>query len=85
MSAPSLLARVLILPIRAWRRVSGHLAPRCRFEPSCSQYAIEALERHGALRGGWLAIRRVGRCHPWGGAGLDPVPDTNTRSMTRAG
>jgi len=85
MRRPTPLVRVLTLPIRAWRLVSVHLAPRCRFEPSCSQYAIEALERHGAIRGAWLAIRRVGRCHPWGGAGLDPVPEANTRSMTRAG
>jgi len=81
----TLPARLLMLPIRAWRLVSANLAPRCRYEPSCSQYALEALERHGAVRGTWLAIRRIGRCHPWGGAGYDPVPDANTRSMTRAG
>jgi uncharacterized protein len=76
---PSLLARVLMLPIRAWRLVSVHLTPRCRFSPSCSAYALEALQQHGALRGSWLAVRRVARCHPWGGSGLDPVPP-NTRS-----
>jgi uncharacterized protein len=75
----SVAARLLMLPIRAWRLVSVHLTPRCRFHPSCSAYALEALERHGAGRGLWLAIRRVGRCHPWGGGGLDPVPP-NTRS-----
>jgi hypothetical protein len=85
MSRPSLAARVLMLPIRAWRLLSVHLPARCRYEPSCSQYALEALERHGALRGSWLAVRRIGRCHPWGGFGLDPVPEPNTRSMTRAG
>jgi putative membrane protein insertion efficiency factor len=47
---------------------------RCRFSPSCSHYSIEAFERHGALRGLWLTLRRVGRCHPWGGSGDDPVP-----------
>jgi hypothetical protein len=82
--APSVLARLFMLPIRAWRLVSVHLTPRCRFHPSCSAYALEALERHGAVRGLWLAIRRVGRCHPWGGGGIDPVPP-NTRSPMRAG
>jgi putative membrane protein insertion efficiency factor len=81
---PSLLARLLMLPIRAWRLVSVHFTPRCRFHPSCSAYALEALEQHGAVRGSWLTIRRVGRCHPWGGGGLDPVPP-NTRLPKRAG
>jgi uncharacterized protein len=82
-SRPSVLARVLMLPIRAWRLVSVHLTPRCRFSPSCSAYALEALDRHGALRGTWLAVRRVARCHPWGGSGLDPVPP-NTRSLNES-
>jgi uncharacterized protein len=83
-AAPSFLARLLMLPIRAWRLVSVHLTPRCRFHPSCSAYALDALETHGALRGLGLAIRRLGRCHPWGGGGIDPVPP-NTRSPMRAG
>ena len=78
------LTRLLMLPIRAWRLISVHLPPRCRFHPSCSAYALEALEQLGALRGLWLAIRRLGRCHPWGGGGIDPVPP-NTRSPMRAG
>jgi hypothetical protein len=84
---PGVAARILMLPIRGWRLISVHLAPRCRFHPSCSQYALEALSLHGALRGTWLAIRRVGRCHPWHEGGLDPVPPargaagTNTRSL----
>lgn len=54
--------------------LSPTLGPRCRFYPSCSNYAIEALRVHGAARGSWLAARRVGRCHPWNAGGLDPVP-----------
>ena len=54
--------------------LSPALGQRCRFDPSCSSYAAEAVRAHGAVRGGWLALRRLLRCHPWGGAGHDPVP-----------
>lgn len=54
--------------------ISPHFAPTCRFTPSCSQYGVEAIRKHGAIKGGWLAIKRIGRCHPWGGHGHDPVP-----------
>ena len=50
------------------------LGVNCRFQPSCSEYATEALRRYGAFKGGWLMLRRIGRCHPWGGSGYDPVP-----------
>jgi len=63
--------------------ISRHLPPRCRFYPSCSEYALDALTLHGAGRGSWLAVRRVGRCHPWHEGGLDPVPEPNVRSYPR--
>jgi putative membrane protein insertion efficiency factor len=54
--------------------ISPYFPPRCRYQPTCSAYSIEALQKHGALKGGWLALKRIGRCHPWGGTGYDPVP-----------
>jgi putative membrane protein insertion efficiency factor len=68
----ALVARGLILAYRY--ALSPLLGPRCRFYPSCSAYALEAVDRHGALRGLWLALRRLGRCHPWHPGGYDPVP-----------
>lgn len=68
-------ARGLHLGVRAYRRLTAGRPSPCRFDPSCSTYALEALERHGAARGSWLTIRRLARCHPWGGVGWDPVPD----------
>ncbi|MBO0803765.1 MAG: membrane protein insertion efficiency factor YidD [Nocardiopsaceae bacterium] len=74
-TVPSRSARVLIAPIIAYQRfLSPLLAPRCRFAPSCSQYAVEALREHGAARGLWLAVRRLSRCHPFNPGGYDPVP-----------
>ena len=70
-----MLARILIGAVRVYQlAISSWTPSSCRFMPSCSAYAIEALERHGALRGAWLTLRRLGRCHPWGGHGYDPVP-----------
>ena len=69
------MKRLLILLARGWQKgPSRILPPTCRFMPSCSQYAIEALEKHGAIKGGWLSAKRLGRCHPLGGHGYDPVP-----------
>ncbi|MDO5102574.1 MAG: membrane protein insertion efficiency factor YidD [Lautropia sp.] len=69
------MARLLMGLVRGYQvGVSGFLPPRCRFVPSCSSYALEALRIHGAVRGSWLACRRICRCHPWGGHGFDPVP-----------
>ena len=71
----SFLARALMAPIRAYQLVlSPHLPPSCRFFPSCSNYALLALERHGAARGSWLTLKRLARCQPFGTAGYDPVP-----------
>ena len=70
-----LLAWPLLALVGLYRLViSPWLGNNCRFQPSCSEYALEALREHGAFRGSWLAIRRIGRCHPWGGSGYDPVP-----------
>lgn len=67
--------------VRAYQLlVSPLLPPSCRFLPSCSEYAAEAIERHGAVRGTSLALRRLARCHPWGGSGYDPVPQPRTRA-----
>ena len=66
---------VLTLPILFYRScISPLTPPSCRFTPTCSQYALEALRRHGAIKGSWLAIKRLLRCNPWGGSGYDPVP-----------
>jgi len=65
----------LRVAIRAYQlTIAGIIPPSCRFEPSCSHYAAEAITRHGPLRGLRLALCRIGRCHPWGGSGYDPVP-----------
>jgi hypothetical protein len=71
----SFLAKLLIWLVRAYQlAISPFLPPSCRFHPTCSEYALEALRRHGAGKGTWLAIRRISRCHPWHPGGHDPVP-----------
>jgi putative membrane protein insertion efficiency factor len=70
------MAKVAAIPVRAYKLViSPFIGANCRYQPTCSVYALEALERHGALKGGWLAVRRMARCHPWGGSGIDNVPE----------
>jgi len=80
--APSLVARGLSGFVRAWRVVSTRLPSRCRYYPSCSQYALDAIAAHGAGRGSWLALRRVARCHPWHDGGIDPVPNVRSPEAT---
>jgi len=70
-----LAGNLLIFLIRFYQAaISPYLMPSCRFTPSCSAYGIEAIRKHGPLKGGWLTLKRIGRCHPWGGSGFDPVP-----------
>jgi hypothetical protein len=82
-----MLRKLFILPIRFYQyAISPLLGPRCRFQPSCSHYAVEAIEEWGVLKGGWLAIKRIGKCHPWGPWGYDPVPkksDTTPEEMLK--
>lgn len=67
--------RVVVGAVRVYQAARVGRASPCRYWPTCSAYAVEAIERHGVGRGGWLAIRRIARCHPWGGHGVDPVPE----------
>lgn len=78
-TAVRLATRIPVMLLRGLARgyqlfISPLLPPSCRYTPTCSQYALDALAAHGLLRGGWLTLRRLGRCHPWGGCGHDPVP-----------
>lgn len=71
-----MLARAFVMMIRGYQvGISPFLPPSCRYTPTCSEYAAQAIQRFGAMRGSWLAARRLARCHPWGGSGHDPVPD----------
>lgn len=70
-----LAVTLLVLPIRFYQvAISPHTPPACRFTPTCSQYAIEAIRKHGPFKGLYLAVKRILRCNPWGGSGYDPVP-----------
>ena len=76
--------QLLIGVVKGYRLlISPSLGSNCRFEPSCSQYALNALQRHGAMAGGYLTLRRIGRCNPWCDGGCDPVPDTPPALFTR--
>ena len=76
MSIPARLIRSVVV---FYQRIRAGRPSPCRYQPSCSAYAVEALEVHGAARGSWLAVRRLSRCHPWGGHGWDPVPERTDR------
>jgi putative membrane protein insertion efficiency factor len=80
MNPANFFLRVLIRAYQIF--VSPFLPAHCRYWPTCSVYAMKAVREHGALSGGWLAARRVGRCHPWGGSGYDPVPEIQGRAAT---
>ena len=72
----TLFARLLSAPVKAYRVIfSPWVGHNCRYHPTCSAYALEALEKHGGIKGGWLALRRIARCNPWGKSGIDNVPD----------
>lgn len=79
----ALLTHVVLAPVHLWRSTAPLRAPRCRFHPTCSAYAVEAVGTHGPLRGTVLAVRRVGRCHPWNLGGIDPVPAAEDREAWR--
>ena len=70
-----ILLFIILLPVRFYRMCISPLFPAsCRYTPSCSEYAVQAIQKHGIFKGGWMAVKRILRCHPWGGAGFDPVP-----------
>jgi putative membrane protein insertion efficiency factor len=81
----ALPGRLLIGAVHVYQAVSAVTPGACRYEPTCSAYALTALRRHGALRGSWLAARRIARCHPLGGWGYDPVPDASASAHEPAG
>jgi uncharacterized protein len=74
-----MIAWFFIFLIRIYQNTLSLLLPSsCRFSPSCSHYGVDALKKHGAVKGSWLTFRRISKCHPWGGSGYDPVPDHYT-------
>lgn len=78
------MRKLVLILIKAYRLIlSPWLGNHCRFTPSCSSYSLTAIERFGVLRGGWLALRRIGSCHPWHEGGADPVPETLCKHSTK--
>ncbi len=74
------MKRILIFLVDFYRvAISPYFPPSCRYQPTCSMYAKQAIQEHGALKGTWLAVKRIGRCHPWSEGGFDPVPGTNNQ------
>ena len=77
------MKKIVLALLRGYQMLlSSWTVPKCRYLPTCSNYAVEAVEKFGVLRGGWLAIKRISRCHPLGGHGFDPVPDDNDHTQT---
>ncbi len=82
------IKQILIFPfvilVKLYQNLISPLTPAtCRYQPTCSHYTIEALQKHGILKGGWLSIKRIFSCHPWGGSGYDPVPEIDNESIKK--
>ncbi len=73
------MKKILIKLIQGYQKIPGNFHNSCRYNPTCSNYAIEAIEKHGSLKGSYLATRRILRCNPWGGMGFDPVPERKNK------
>lgn len=83
-----MLRKIVILPfiilIRFYQvAISPFFPPTCRYSPSCSHYTLEALKKHGLIKGGWLGLKRILSCNPWGGSGYDPVPDSKNKKVSQ--
>lgn len=85
MEMRGIVKRLVISVVRLYQLIiSPHLGAHCRYTPSCSQYMIDAVEEWGVIKGMWLGMRRISRCHPWGGSGFDPVPRRSLRKNGKA-